>query len=153
MAKNSAPKKVLATPVTAEEKKKALDAAIAQIEKQKTTYSMQKVYDEATGSYVYKVVADKKDANVNRSLTKKKMYRKFMYEAEAATKAKAMEDADDNDAVNAASAVESSGERLYDFAMEHSKSATQRKYDRLSKAQKKMAKADAIYAKRKFQYD
>ena len=122
-------------------------------ETQKTAYSMQKVYDEATGSYVYKVVADKKDANVNRSLTKKKMYRKFMYEAEAATKAKAMEDADDNDAVNAASAVESSGERLYDFAMEHSKSATQRKYDRLSKAQKKMARADAIYAKRKFEYD
>ena len=74
-------------------------------ETQKTAYSMQKVYDEATGSYVYKVVADKKDANVNRSLTKKKMYRKFMYEAEAATKAKAMEDADDNDAVNAASGV------------------------------------------------
>ena len=106
-----------------------------------------------TGSYVYKVVADKKDANVNRSLTKKKMYRKFMYEAEAATKAKAMEDADDNDAVNAASGVESSGERLYDFAMEHSKSGAQRKYDRLSNAQKKMARAEAIYAKRKFQYD
>ena len=48
MAKNSAPKKVLATPVTAEEKKKALDAAIAQIEKQFGTGSVMRMGEKTT---------------------------------------------------------------------------------------------------------
>jgi len=120
---------------------------------QKTTYSMQKVFDEKTGTYSYKVVADKKDIKPDKAVQKKKMSRKLMYEAAAAARAKGMEGADDNDAVDAAIATEQGGERLFDFVQEHSKSPTQRKYDKLAKAQKKMDKADAVFEKRKFQYD
>ena len=105
---------------------------------QKTTYSMQKVFDEDTGTYTYKVMADKKDIKPDKAKRKKQMSRKLMYEAAAAARAKGMENADDNDAVDAANATEQTGERLFDFVQEHSKSPTQRKYDRLAKAQKKM---------------
>lgn len=120
---------------------------------QKTTYSMQKVFDEDTGTYTYKVMADKKDIKPDKAKRKKQMSRKLMYEVAAAARAKGMENADDNDAVDAANATEQTGERLFDFVQEHSKSPTQRKYDRLAKAQKKMDKADAVFEKRKFQFD
>ena len=120
---------------------------------QKTTYSMQKVFDEDTGTYTYKVMADKKDIKPDKAKRKKQMSRKLMYEAAAAARAKGMEGADDNDAVDAANATEQTSERLFDFVQEHSKSPTQRKYDKLAKAQKKMDKADAVFEKRKFQYD
>lgn len=48
MAKASAPKKALEKPVTAEEKKKALDAAIAQIEKQFGTGSVMRMGEKTT---------------------------------------------------------------------------------------------------------
>jgi murein DD-endopeptidase MepM/ murein hydrolase activator NlpD len=64
-----------------------------------------------------------------------------------------MEGQDDNDATKAASATEQTGERLFDFVQEHSKSPTQRKYDRLAKAQKKLDKAEAVVDKRKFQFE
>lgn len=114
---------------------------------------MQKVFDEDTGTYTYKVMADKKDIKPDKAKRKKQMSRKLMYEAAAAARAKGMEGADDNDAVDAANATEQTGERLFDFVQEHSKSPTQRKYDKLAKAQKKLDKADAVFEKRKFQYD
>ena len=120
---------------------------------QKTTYSMQKVFDEKTGTYSYKVVADKKDIKPDRAAQKKKMSRKLMYEAAALARNQGMEGQDDNDAVDAANATEQTGERLFDFVQEHSKSPTQRKYDRLSKAQKKLDKAEAVFDKRKYQFD
>lgn len=48
MAKSNASKKVLEKPVTAEEKKKALDAAIAQIEKQFGTGSVMRMGEKTT---------------------------------------------------------------------------------------------------------
>ena len=48
MAKASTPKKALEKPVTAEEKKKALDAAIAQIEKQFGTGSVMRMGEKTT---------------------------------------------------------------------------------------------------------
>ena len=120
---------------------------------QKTTYSMQKVFDDKTGTYSYKVVADKKDIKPDKAAQKKKMSRKLMYEAAAMARNQGMEGQDDNDAVDAANATEQTGERLFDFVQEHSKSPTQRKYDRLSKAQKKLDKAEAVFDKRKYQFD
>ena len=47
----------------------------------------------------------------------------------------------------------SSAESLYEFSKNHSKSSTQRKYDKLAKAQKKAEKATGAFEKKKFQYD
>jgi murein DD-endopeptidase MepM/ murein hydrolase activator NlpD len=119
---------------------------------QKTTYSMQRVLDEKTGTYSYKLVADKQDLKPDK-VTRKKQGRKFMYEAAAIASAKGKEGQDDNDATNAATATEQTGERLFDFVQEHSKSPTQRKYDRLAKAQKKLEKTETVFDKRKFQFE
>lgn len=120
---------------------------------QKTTYSMQRVFDENTGSYSYKVVADKKDIKLNKKKLSKKLARKLTYETVAIARAKAMEGADDNDAVDAVNFVEQSGERLFNFTKSHTKSSAQRKYDRLSKSQKKLKKLNKKYDKKKFEYD
>lgn len=129
----------------------------AKAKTQQTKYSMEKVFDEKTGLYTYKVMPTKVEKPDRKKAYKKQIVKRFAEEAKLAAKANAdsqiAEAENDNSAVQAAHSTEIATENLYEFTKSHSKSATQRKYDKLSKAQKRMQKANVTYEKKKFQYD
>lgn len=123
----------------------------------KVTYSMEKVYDEKTGAYTYKVVAGEKDRMVNPSPLRKKRAGKLMAEAALLSRETFQKDRDDNDAVTAAddaATVTLAGSKgLYEFAKSHSKSRAQRKYDRLIRIRKTKVQEAAGDGQRRFEYD
>ncbi len=124
---------------------------------QKKTYSMEKFFDEKSGLYTYKVVKTPKPKVDRKKAYKKKIVTRFAEEAKLAAKMQAdsqiAQAEEDNSAVQAAHSAEVNAESLYEFSKNHSKSSTQRKYDKLAKAQKKAEKATGAFEKKKFQYD
>ena len=121
---------------------------------QKKTYSMEKVFDEKTGLYTYKVMETSQIPKPkNKKSYKKDIVKRFALEAKSATDSQVAEAEEDNSAVQAAHSTEIASENLYEFAMNHNKSKAQVKYDKVAKAQKKSQKAQAVFEKKKFQYD
>ena len=118
---------------------------------------MEKVFDEKSGLYTYKVVETPKPKVDRKKAYKKKIVTRFAEEAKLAAKMQAdsqiAQAEEDNSAVQAAHSAEVNAESLYEFSKNHSKSSTQRKYDKLAKAQKKAEKATGAFEKKKFQYD
>ena len=113
-------------------------------------YSMEKVFDEKTGSYTYKVVETTEALKLDKHKRSKDMARRFAGESAKEARDGFVGETDDNAATDAVQGAERSVDGLYDFVVMHSKSPAQRKLDKVKKAEQKKFQMDANYEYKKW---
>ena len=116
----------------------------------KTEYSLERVFDEKTGSAKYVVTSVKKDKQFKPDNPVKMFTGRVETESVNYVHGKISEVEKENSGVEAAHKTEQRAEDVYHFAKRHYKPKVQRQHEKVAKLEKKQVKAEVDFRYQKF---